>query len=361
MNRRISASIASALLLACMAPDAFAQPRPAQGTAVDATRLTAAQQRMERGLGLFDRNDFTAALTEFRASLELYPSPNTRLYVGLCLLRLGHLADAHAELFRTYNEARDRAVTDPNYTDARDVSQHELEQLRPRLAELVLRAPSLPAGVNITANETEILPAMVGIALPFDPGELVVTARAPGFREFRRTVRLSAGTATEVSVALERDPNASTQTATAPRTTTDPHPIEGPRGVEDVRPIEQTRVSAATGGGVRTAGFVVGGVGLASLAGFAAFGLLAGSTYNDLVTECSPRCNTSAQRERIDQGQSYQLLSTVALGVGGALTLAGVLMIALGGPHVEDAPRAGLRVRPWFDASRATMGVGGVF
>ncbi len=59
--------------------------------------MAAAQQRFDRGFELFDRRDFATAITEFRASLELAPSPNTRLYVGLCLLQTGALAEAHAE------------------------------------------------------------------------------------------------------------------------------------------------------------------------------------------------------------------------------------------------------------------------
>lgn len=144
MNRS-SVRLAGALGLSLALASATASAQPARpataATPVEATRHAAAQQRFERGLGLFDQNDFATALTEFRASLELFSSPNVRLYVGLCLLRTGHLAEAHAELQRTFNEARDLALTDPNYVDARDAAQQELTRLQPRLGRVVVRLP----------------------------------------------------------------------------------------------------------------------------------------------------------------------------------------------------------------------------
>ena len=48
----------------------------------------------DRGRALFQDRDYERALAEFRASLELYRSPNTRLYVGVCLKELSRFAEA---------------------------------------------------------------------------------------------------------------------------------------------------------------------------------------------------------------------------------------------------------------------------
>ena len=355
MNRRsslLALGCAAALSLASSA--AWAQPaRPATPPTVDATRRAAAQQRFERALALFDRDDFAPALTEFRASLELYPSPNTRLYVGICLQRLGHLAEAHAELRRTFSEARDLAVTDPNYTDARDLAQHEIAQLEPRLGRVVLRAPSPVAGMTVTAGTVEVLPAMMGIPLTFDPGSLTVTARAPGYREFRQTLQLMANATSEVTVTLQRDPDAAA-----------PHAIDTSpnRMTEPMQEVPRTLVSATTGGGVRVAGFVVGGVGLLAFGGFALLGNMASSQYDQVLGECRGRCINHSHDDEISQGETLQLLANISLGTGIALTVTSIVMIAVGGPHVvEEGRTARSSVRPWFDASRGVMGVGGAF
>ncbi|MFO0648332.1 MAG: hypothetical protein U0326_18980 [Polyangiales bacterium] len=358
MNSRSSLSALGCVVALTLASAvASAQPtqpaRPASTPVVDATRHAAAQQRFERGLGLFDHEDYATALTEFRASLELYPSPNTRLYVGICLLRLGHLSEAHAELERTFAEARDLALTDPNYVDARDLAQHEISQLEPRLGRLVLRAPAPVTGTTVTAGSVEVLPAMMGIALWFDPGTLVVTARAPGYRDFRQTVQLQAGATNEVTVSLQRDPNATLPTRGSAATHV---------GTEPLQEVPRTLVSTTTGGGVRVAGFVVGGLGLLALGGFALLGNMAATQFDQVLAECRGRCADHRHDDEISQGETYQILANVSLGAGAAFTLAGVVMIAVGGPRVvEEGRTARSTLRPWFDASRGMMGVGGAF
>lgn len=358
MNRRSSLSaLGCVAALSLASAVASAQPaRPATAPpVVDATRHAAAQQRFERGLGLFDHDDFATALTEFRASLELFPSPNTRLYVGLCHLRLGHLADAHAELRRVYTEARDLALTDPNYVDARDLAQHEIAQLEPRLGRVLLRAPTVVPGMTVMAGSIEVLPAMLGIPLSLDPGALVVTARAPGYREFRQTVQLLANATTEVTLTLERDPGAVTPTRPTEH-------VEQPRSTEPMQEVPRTLVSATTGGGVRVAGFVIGGLGLAAIGGFALLGSMAGSQFDQVLAECRGRCRDHSHDDAINHGETLELLSNVSLGVGGAMVLTGVIMIAVGGPRVvEEGRTARAPVRPWIDASRGMMGVVGAF
>lgn len=360
MNRS-SARLAGALSLSLALAGATVSAQPARpataATPVEATRHAAAQQRFERGLGLFDQNDFATALTEFRASLELFSSPNVRLYVGLCLLRTGHLAEAHAELQRTFNEARDLALTDPNYVDARDAAQQELARLQPRLGRVVVRMPAAVAGVAITANETELLTAMLGIPLSFDPGPTTVTARAPGYLEFRQTVQLIANTTTEVTIALQRDPNGASRPAPTPAVTTPTAPTDEPMAV-----LPRTALTVTTGGGARVAGFVVGTLGLASLAGFAVLGNMAGNRYDEVVAACRGRCRDHTYDDAIREGETWQLLANVSLGAGLGLSLIGVVMIAVGGPRVvEEGRTARSTVRPWFDASRGTVGVGGAF
>jgi hypothetical protein len=73
----------------------------AQGSTAATNQSAAAQARFDAGRQRFERAEWEGALEEFRASLELYRSPNTRLYIGLCLLRLDRVADAFNELTRT--------------------------------------------------------------------------------------------------------------------------------------------------------------------------------------------------------------------------------------------------------------------
>jgi len=341
------------LLCAGLLATALASPVVHAQQPGDAARMAAAQQRFDRGFELFDRHDYATAITEFRASLELAASPNTRLYVGLCLLQTGALAEAHAELQRTFTEARDRAVSDPRYTNARNIAERELNAVRPRLGRLVVRADGAPAGAVLRAGSLEIIPAMLGIPLYFDPGEITLTGDAPERAPFRQTVRLAADVTTEVAVTFERatvarapNPNASLVTV---RT-------EPPRRL----PVERV-----TGGGVRTAGYVVGGLGVLGVGAFALFGNFAMTRFEEVSLACNNRrCATRAQEGNIDEGETWQLAANVSLGVGVGLLVTGAIMIAVGGPRVtveEEEERRTATISPYVDAAGQTLGVHGAF
>lgn len=326
----------------------WAQPQ----APADAARRAVAQQRFDRGYAYFEAHDCAAAIPEFRASLDLYASPNTRLYVGLCLQQTGALAEAYTELQRTWAEARDRAETDARYTDARDIAARECQALEPRLGRLVVRVPRPVTGVAVRANRTEVLPAMFGLPLYFDPGEVTVTARAQGHRDFQQTVTLAPDSTMEVSVTLQAVSSTMSPTVTG----IDPvHPVPPP-------PLPVERV---TGGGARVAGYVVSGLGLLGLGGFALFGSLAGAQYDEVLRACSNRrCTTARYDADIAQGETYQLAANVSMGVGIGLVVAGVIMIAVGGPRVtieEQEERRTARITPWFDATRGELGVRGAF
>ena len=105
------------------------------------------------------------------------------------------------------------------------------------------------------------------------------------------------------------------------------------------------------------AGFVVGGLGVASLAAFAALGSMASSQYDELLRSC-PRPSCTPQRVgEIDDGERLTTMANVALGVGAGAVVAGVVMIAVGGPRVVSEGRA----QAYVDPSLGTVGVRGAF
>lgn len=329
---------------------ALASPRVAWSQPAPPTNTLAAQERFNRGRELYERQQDETALAEFRASLELYPSPNTRLYVGLCLGRLGRLAEAYVELDRAAHEANDLAATNPRYVNARDLARRELSTLEGRIGRLQLRVNDPPEGLVVRVGETALARATWGLSLPYDPGAVQVSAEAPGYQSFRRDAQVSAGGVTEVVVRLERAPEVPV-TPVTPAAVVTPPPVETP-------PV--TLTPPMRGGGVRTAGYVVAGVGVAGVVAFAVLGTMAGSQYDTLQRECMTRVCTTAE---IDDGERLQTFANVSLGVGVVSAITGTIMIIAGGPTratTEGAAHAS-RWSPWLDASRGVVGVRGAF
>lgn len=324
------------LAVALAAPAAMAQT-PESPPQADTSSL-AAQGRFDRGRALFQDHDFERALVEFRASLALYNSPNTRLYVGVCLKELGRFAEAYTELSRTVLEATDLLVRDRHYEGTRDRAQLELQAVTPHVGFVTVRAPDAPPGARVRVGNETLAAQALGVRLPHDPGAVSVDVTADGYRPFHHEVTLAAGASEEVVVQLEALP---AQAVVAP-------------------PVQTTPVTVTTGGGVRVAGFVVGAVGLASLGAFAVLGSMTSARYDDLVMACNVRCPASRVPD-IDGGQSMQLGANIALGVGVGGVVLGVILIAAGGPRTvtveQPAPRASL----WVDPSRGMLGVHGAF
>lgn len=321
--------------LSLLAPDASAQaPASPAGEAV------AAQARFDAGRSRFEAQDWAGAELEFRASLALYRSPNTLLYIGLCALRQNRVGEAFNTLSATVREAAQQA----RYESTRERAQRELEGLDGRVGRLTLRVVDPPADLSVRVRGEVVPVESLGEPQGYDPGEVEIVAEAPGFRTFRQSLLLAPGGLASIDVGMRRlGPVA-------------PIRVVGPTAPPTV-PAPMTR-----GGGVRTAGFVVGALSLAGFGIFVGFGLQAQSRYDDLIAACRGRRCPSTNVPAIDEGQQWQTLANVGLGMGVGLLVTGTIMVAVGGPRAAlEAPSSRASVRLWSDPSRGMLGVAGAF
>lgn len=286
---------------------------PAAASAQDNTAF--AQQRFTRGTALYDARDYPRALEEFRASIELYGSPNTRLYLARTLRELGRLDEAVPEFERAVREAGDRARIDPRYAQTRDAAQAELLQVEPRVGRLTLTIPDVPAGASIRVNQRAVPVAALGIAMPVMPGAVTITIDAPGFEPEERRTEVAAGREATVGVVLRRSAPA--------EGTAEVVPIPRPAAPPAMAPSPRR-------GPPRSLAWIGAGVGVVGFAGFAAFYALASGRYDDLGARCAAGgCATIAQSD-VDEGRTFQALTNVSLGLGIAGAAAAVTLFALG-------------------------------
>jgi hypothetical protein len=112
-------------------------------------------------------------------------------------------------------------------------------------------------------------------------------------------------------------------------------------------------VERPRGGGVRTAGFVVGSIGLAGVVIGSVFGVLTFAKNDTAKQNCpSDNCNAAGVQAGKD-AYTLATVSTAAFAIGLGCVAAGVVMILVGGPHhaasarVEISP-TGLLLRGTF-------------
>ena len=307
--------------------------------AVGQTQESAARTRFNKGRDLFIAKQYDPALVEFRAAAELYESPNTRLYIGRCERELGHGAAAVVDLQRAASEAADRASSDPRYASTQNAAKQEASELDVKLAHITITAPDLPDGATVTINGAPLATAALGVPAPVDPGNIEVVAEAPGFVRFHKRLSASPGDAVEAKIQLAKAGAA----AAAPAKS----------GGDDATSTDaETDAQPATtsgGHGLRNAGFVIGGIGLAGMGVFITFAVLAQNRFNDLQNTCNGPCNATYQSQ-IDEGQTFQNVANVMLAVGGTALVTGVVMLIVaavsGKPAAQAAPASDAWVSP---------------
>ncbi|MDI3287461.1 hypothetical protein [Polyangium sp. 15x6] len=307
-RNRVFPCIVAALLVSAGAP-AIAGER-AQGTP-SAQDLYVSAQR------LFDRGNFAEALVGFRHAHNASGSPNARIMIGNCLVALGRTAEAYEEMAATLREAGKRAETEPKYAPTRDAAAKHLALLESKVGKLVVEVAD-PAGVEVTVNGSRVPPEKLGVPFAVDPGTVVVAATRADGHAVRREQTVEAGASERVSLMF---------------------PETGPKKVEATAPV---RVEGAkppgsdelrTGGAVRTAGFVVAGIGVAGMAVFGVTGLMARSRFATLEEEChAARCTDLKYADVVDSGMALTTAANTGLAIGAAGIVGGGLMILLGGP-----------------------------
>jgi len=252
-------------LSAVGAAPAYAQP--ASSIALESRAQALYQQGRER----FVAGDFEQARAAFQSSLDTVDSPNTRMYLGRTLRRLGRDADAWAMLDRAARDADARAAAEPRYAPTRDAARAEADGIAPSLAWLTLDAPDAPEGIAVRVNGAALQRGGLGVTMPIAPGEVVVEASAPGRRDARFTLVLAAGQRELRSLALDPLPSPPPD-AMPPGPRVTPPPILPP-----VTPPPPDRTA------LRVGGFIALGLGVASAAASVALGVTAFDAHDQLA------------------------------------------------------------------------------
>lgn len=293
--------LATVLTLAqiCTAqPSTPARPAP-PASALDAR----AQQLYQSGRERFLAGDFNGARESFEASLSVVDSPNTRMYLGRALQRLGHNAEAWSMLDRAASDAAVRAPAEPRYAATRDSARREATALAPSISTLTVTVSPALSTVTVTVNGHPIQPAVLGSPLPIDPGEIRVDASAPGYVSTHQRITLSAGVSQHITLSL-----GVIEPTTALTTTSR-------RAVPSITPRLPVRPSLW-----RTVGIATAVTGAAAFAVGVGFAVISQNEYDLLLSQGS---GTDAQ---ITDGVFHRDLGNTLMFLGATTAVTGVLL-----------------------------------
>jgi hypothetical protein len=151
----------------------------------DEATATAAYKQAEE---LAKQGKWAEACPLYEASFHADPKLGALLHAADCQEKAGHTATAWAE----FNDAVELAH---KVGDSReDLAHRRAAALEPKLAKLRLAPPTqLIPGLVVKRDGADIT-LLVGTDIPLDPGDHQISASAPGYIEFTKTVRISSGT-----------------------------------------------------------------------------------------------------------------------------------------------------------------------
>lgn len=348
------------------APRALAQSspgKPAHGAPAEdqEARKRDAKAKFIQGRDALNRGEYATALILFRTSQELYPSPGTLLNLALCEERLGMLGSAlqhFQEVVRLLPPGDDRV----------SIAKNGLATIEPRVPRLRIDlAKGAPQGTSLARDGAPLAASDVGKEVLLDPGKHIVVVRAPGRPDRHYEVTLVEGAREVLTVEPGRAPEIPVS---------DPN-VGGPPRVGDGAPVNPGSGRAPEPGGgagigapdtvrpepsstLRTAGFIAGGVGIASIGVGAVTGILAFVKKGDVDSLC-PREDICSEEgvEAERSGKAFATASTVAFAVGLAGVGAGAVLLVMSGG--KTAPKPAAAIAPLVLPGGAGIGARGRF
>lgn len=296
--------------LASIAMVALAAPSPARAQMTDSQ--AAADALFREGRDLMKAGALAEACPKLAKSLELDPALGTKFRLAECYEQIGRLASA----WQLYTEAADEAGLRKE-PDRERVARERATSLRPRLSSATLDVESPAPGLVIRKDGAVVPPALWGVAVPADAGELALEASAPGRATWRTRTMVPPG-ARSVIVAIP---------ALAPGTASGE--------VGPLQPADESSLLPFLGVGTA-------GLGVAAMATGVVLGVVAKGQY-DAAESCAPGggCDAAGFDERV----SARGLGDVGTGVfigGAVVAAAGVVMLIVWGVTAPDARAEGV-------------------
>ncbi len=279
----------------------------ARTSLAESTDPAAAEALFREGRTLADAGDYVGACAKFRESERLDPAVGTTFNIADCEEHQGHLARA----WTLYREVAQRL---PGNDPRRAMAEQRVSALEPRLPRLNVRiAAFAPATTKVERDGVELGNASLGSELPLDPGEHVVRVSAPGRqpREYRITL-------------IE-----------AERRALDVEPGGAQAVVEDEH--ERTPAKTTSGSGQKTAGYVIGAVGIAGLVTGAVAGYLVLDAKSTVDEECdaAKRCSQEGL-DAADSGKTFGVVTTIGLAAGAVGLGVGSYLVLSAAPATDD-------------------------
>jgi hypothetical protein len=315
---------------------ALAVTQPVRAEPPSPQAIAQAEALFQEGKRLMAKGSYAEACPKLAESQKLDPGGGTLVTLVLCHESEGRTASAWAE----FGEALTLALKDGR-VDRATVAREHGARLEPKLSRLTVRVPpsvSVLAAVQISQDGIELGRPSWGMALPVDPGEHQIVARAPGKKPWTRFVVVAADADRQ---AIEVAPFEDEPVAPTP-----PAPTEIPS-------------APASGSGYRNAGWIIGGTGVVLLGIGSYFGIRAIADHSTAKDRCPTSACTDLEGVRAnDSSRNEADLATAGFALGGAALGVAAFLFLTSPPSALAVPPSSRKARVRWEPRFLGRGAG---
>jgi hypothetical protein len=317
-------------------------------TSARAEQATAAraQALFDEALALMKAGNYAEACPKLEESDRLDPGMGTEYRLAECYESAGKIVHAWS-LFRAVADAAQR----DGKGDRAALAIRRAADLAPRLPMVLVKVPessSVP-GLSVQIDDKPLAPSDWGQKVPLDPGEHLISAKAPGKVGWARAITSVESTTTVVIVPAFGDGLAALPPALPPSALASKAPEPASEGLSTPR----------------LAALIAGGVGLAGIAVGTGLGLRAGSQWRSAKAQClDPEAGTGCSPAGIASGKDAYgsaAVSTIGFVVGGAALLTGGLLWFRFAPSKQASPASSFVLAPSFGPGAGAARLEGSF
>jgi len=237
--RRCQFALTAVALAVCLAGAALAEPTAAE--------VAVARKAFADATELEREKKWAEAESKLREAIAIKETPGLRYHLGFCLENQHKLVEALVE----YDRAEEMLRLGAKAPDVSELLGPAREGVKKRAANITLELPAKVDGVVIELDGVPVKAALVGKAVPQNPGKRVITASAPGRQPFRREIELAEGESRELTIDLPEKtaaagPAAAAGTAAARKAGDPPAAQHGTEGSASASLDSATPTSART-------------------------------------------------------------------------------------------------------------------
>ncbi|MSP23687.1 MAG: hypothetical protein EXR75_00690 [Myxococcales bacterium] len=313
-------AVAAKPQVAAVASAAAVAPKPPAVAEPGVETIVAARQMFIDGLALEASGDYQGALRKFEIVGQVKMVPSVRYHIALCNVQLGRLVDALNGFELAAQEAR---AAGEKFRDVAENAPVRAAALRMKVGKVRIVVRGTIRSSSIVVDGKKLAHALVGIAIPIDPGTHILEVVRDGKVIDKKQFVIDAGGRRELELTIDDPPDVVPAAATG--SAASPSPAKSPS---------------------RAPAFASAGAGLALLVGAGVFWGLREGTIAVIRETClgdDRQCDPDVQPTE-DLGRAYTTASAALVGVGLAgLAGGGVLWFVLTPPDATK-PASGVQV-----------------